>query len=394
MALIGPLHPSTDPPSTGSTTSYDIERGLSEAEKRLEDHAEGLSTGTPRGVPAQADEPPLEAGSPARTAPPRSPRPSSIKKPSSAFTPAYGLPETWSLLVFATIWGVLGRLGLEWIGGFAEREVFAVIWAQMVGCFIMGWVTERKKGLERIFPPLFVMCGTGFCGSMTTWSTMAHDTFTAFANLDQPIGTSRFSGFLSGVAVTLITLAASLTALDFGVHVHSFLPHLPSIRRPLPHNALFNAVVLLMGPLFFLGALFLLIFGPHSWRARATFAIVLGPPGTLLRYQFSRWLNPVNPRFPLGTLAANSLAVLVYAVTSLLARHPNSALSCAALKGLQDGFCGSLSTVSTLALELRGLKRRDSYRYFAVSWCVSEVLLVVVLGSWVWSGDREGLCWG
>ncbi|GAA5922710.1 hypothetical protein JCM1841_001113 [Sporobolomyces salmonicolor] len=393
MAVDGQLHLPADTPSTRSTTPPDVEHGLSEAEKRLADRPEGLATGPSRGARADVDEPPLEAGSPART-PSRSPRARSIeKRPNSAFTSAYGLPETWSLLVFATIWGVLGRLGLEWIGGFAEREVFAVIWAQMVGCLIMGWVTERKKGLERIFPPLFVMCGTGFCGSMTTWSTMAHDTFTAFANLDQPIGTSRFSGFLSGVAVTLITLAASLTALDFGVHIHSFLPHLPSIRRPLPHNTAFNALVLSVGPLFLLGALFLLIFGPHSWRTRATFAIVLGPPGTLLRYQFSRWLNPLNPRLPLGTLAANSLAVLVYAVTALLARHPNSALSCAALKGLQDGFCGSLSTVSTLVLELRGLKRRDSYRYFVVTWCVSEVLLVLVLGSWVWSGDREGLCW-
>lgn len=62
--------------------------------------------------------------------------------------PMYPLLSTYSLLIFATIWGVLGRLGLEWIGGFAERQVFAVIWAQIVGCIVMGFITERKNGFE------------------------------------------------------------------------------------------------------------------------------------------------------------------------------------------------------------------------------------------------------
>lgn len=56
--------------------------------------------------------------------------------------------STYSLLIFATIWGVLGRLGLEWIGGFANNQVFALIWPQMVGCVIMGFVVERKAMLE------------------------------------------------------------------------------------------------------------------------------------------------------------------------------------------------------------------------------------------------------
>lgn len=60
------------------------------------------------------------------------------------------LLSTISLLIFATIWGVLARLGLLWIGGFAEGEVFSLIWAQMVGCLVMGLVVERKKGLEKL----------------------------------------------------------------------------------------------------------------------------------------------------------------------------------------------------------------------------------------------------
>lgn len=58
--------------------------------------------------------------------------------------------STYSLLVFITIWGVLARLGLEWIGTFAEGQVFNLIWAQIAGCFVMGFVVDRKKGLERV----------------------------------------------------------------------------------------------------------------------------------------------------------------------------------------------------------------------------------------------------
>ncbi|GAA5986841.1 hypothetical protein JCM5350_005259 [Sporobolomyces pararoseus] len=314
--------------------------------------------------------------------------------------PTYPLLSTYSLLILATIWGVLARLGLEWIGTFAEGQVFSVIWAQIVGCLVMGFVTDRKKGIEAIFPPLFTMLGTGFCGSLTTWSTMANDTFVAFANLDQPAGTSRFTGILSGVAITLITLVASICALQFGVHLSSFLPSSTSSsllnhRRPVSRSTAnsLNLITLLIGPLFWLGSLFLLIFGPSSYRPRATFAIVFGPFGTLLRFTFSKHLNSLNPRFPIGTFSANVLAVLIFAILGIFARHPNSNLSCSAIKGLEDGLCGSLSTVSTFVVELRTLGRRDSWRYFWTSWVASEIMLVIVLGSWVWSGDRGGVCW-
>ena len=56
--------------------------------------------------------------------------------------------STHSLLVFATIWGVLARLGLEYLGSFSEGNVFKLIWPQIVGCLIMGFVVERKGSFE------------------------------------------------------------------------------------------------------------------------------------------------------------------------------------------------------------------------------------------------------
>lgn len=196
---------------------------------------------------------------------------------------------------------------------------------------------------------------------------------------------------MSGVAITIVTLGLSQASLTVGGHLSSLLPrfHLPPIHPPDRAHLAFIA----LGPLFWLGSIFLLAFGPHSWRHRATFAIVLGPPGTLLRYYFSRRLNPLYPSLPLGTLAANTLAVLIFAIVAMLQRTPGvSSTGCAALQGVLDGFCGSLSTVSTFVVELRALGRRDSYRYFFVSWVFGQALMVVVLGSWLWSEDREGMC--
>lgn len=69
-------------------------------------------------------------------------------KPVTSSTFDAQLAATVSLLIFATIWGVLTRLGLTWIGGFSSSVVFPLIWAQMVGCFVMGANTERRTDVE------------------------------------------------------------------------------------------------------------------------------------------------------------------------------------------------------------------------------------------------------
>jgi hypothetical protein len=139
--------PSQNPKKAPSSSSR------SDLGDRDEPHHQ-FSPPPPDGIRATTEEPPLETGEPylppsASALPP--------KEFPARFPPTHPQASVFSLLIFATIWGVLARLGLIWVGGFGDREVFALILAQAVGCLVMGFVVERKKGIEKMcvapFPP-------------------------------------------------------------------------------------------------------------------------------------------------------------------------------------------------------------------------------------------------
>ncbi len=48
--------------------------------------------------------------------------------------------------------------------------------------------------------------------------------------------------------------------------------------------------------------------------------------------------------------------------------------------GIEDGFCGCLTTVSTWVAELAALRRRHAYIYGATSFLVALALMVAIMG--------------
>lgn len=144
--------------------------------------------------------------------------------------------------------------------------------------------------------------------------------------------------------------------LRFGIHTSALLKH--SFRHlfpsqlaqsgsallrdaTIPHGTLTRTVNLslaVLGLLFWIGAGLLAGLGPASWRGKATFAIVFGPPGTVLRFYLSR-LNAARSSFPIGTFIANMVGTTLIGVFVLLQYKANvvqSVLSCAALQGFDD----------------------------------------------------------
>lgn len=148
---------------------------------------------------------------------------------------------------------------------------------------------------------------------------------------------------------------------------------------------------------FYAGALAAYFVGPHSWRPDVTFALLLGPPGAILRFVLSK-LNSRGKflgRFPMGTFIANMVATGIMAASYVIQRtgyRTNlSVTSCNAMIGLEQGFCGCLSTVSTFAVEARTLdRRRWKVAYVASSVILGHLLVMAIVGGVKWSRDGLG----
>ncbi|TVY54960.1 Fluoride export protein 1 [Lachnellula cervina] len=267
--------------------------------------------------------------------------------------------------------------------------------------------------------PLYIGLATGFCGSFTSFSSFIRDAFLAMSNslptpLNHPEDYSpvmasststihRNGGysFMALLAVIITTIALCISGLYIGAHIaitsEPFTPSLPykhcrKILDPL-------AVVLAWG--CWLGAIFLAIWPPdrHNsppeiWRGRAVFALVFAPLGCLGRFYASLYLNGKIASFPLGTFVVNIFGTAMTGMTYDLQRVPlGGVIGCQVLQGIEYGFCGCLTTVSTWVSELSSLRRRHAYKYGATSVIVALCFLIVIMGSMQWTrGFSELQC--
>ncbi|CAG7945996.1 unnamed protein product [Penicillium nalgiovense] len=354
---------------------------------------------------------------------------------------------TVSYLIFFSLLGTLARLGLQELTFYTGAPIVTgVLWANVGGSLVMGFLSEdqnlfreewgQKSAKEpapdavEIEPkiknkkhlavkktiPLYIGLTTGFCGCFTSFSSFMRDVFLALANAlpdpSLPTGshiTSRNGGysFMALVAVIILTVSLSLSALIVGAHLALALTRVtPTVPFAFTRRVVDRVVVVLAWGCW-LGAVFLAIWppdrhnGPDVWRGRAVFALVFAPLGCLFRFYVSLHLNSRIPTFPLGTFAANIFGTIIEGlcydlqhVRGLGAVVPAALTGCQVLQGVMDGFCGSTTTISTWVAELKGLAhRRHSYLYGSASVLVALGFLVVIMGSLLWTrGFAEPVC--
>ncbi|KDN42086.1 hypothetical protein K437DRAFT_258025 [Tilletiaria anomala UBC 951] len=123
--------------------------------------------------------------------------------------PRFATLSTLSLLVFSSIWGQLTREGLVALNSYAGQSIHPVIWAQGVGCFVMGWAIANKKCIEDVYPQIYVAITTGYCGSVTTFSTWALQVFLAFSNHARYPRSRTYSVSVAGGATLLRSTSKS-----------------------------------------------------------------------------------------------------------------------------------------------------------------------------------------
>ncbi|KAI0677571.1 CrcB-like protein-domain-containing protein [Trametes maxima] len=300
-----------------------------------------------------------------------------------------------ALLMPASIFGVLARLGLQAITTYDGRSIFPLAWVQAAGCLIMGFALEMKEPFGRFYGPLYTAVTTGFCGSLTTFSGWQLDIFESWLN-----GTAShrdwFRDAIDGVGKTVFTLAISLSAVSFGAHLATLVvPHVPTL--PPPPRRVRHALSAL-GVLVYAAAYPAYFRLPAAYRHDATAALLFSFPGTLSRYLLSVQLNGRLALFPLGTFAANVVGTALLGTFQVLQSvqhpHPLSPNACSVLKGLADGYCGCLTTVSTFATEVIALDNRKSWLYVGLSWLVCQIVLAVILGPSIGAGhvSRQITC--
>lgn len=165
-------------------------------------------TTTPQHLP-QPISPPIPSQTPSLPFKTSTPEPAELKR--SGDSALIQIIQSHSILTWWAIWGLLTRLGLNAIGEFEQRSVFSVLLVQVVGCLIMGlslrlkdlldemWMPHFRNHLlihtrthllyaancwchEESHPLCFLGLTTGYCGSVTTFSTWMIQVFQAFSN--------------------------------------------------------------------------------------------------------------------------------------------------------------------------------------------------------------------
>jgi fluoride ion exporter CrcB/FEX len=340
---------------------------------------------------------------------------------------------TVSYLVFFAILGTLARLGLQVLTTYPGAPViFSSVWPNFAGSLVMGFLSEDRmlfrpdwgsadqgktqpsssrdeesglgsdldpaaakkahNALKKTIP-LYIGLATGFCGSFTSFSSFIRDIFLAASN-DLVSAPSRNGGdsFMAVCAVLITTVSLSISGLFLGAHaaiaLEPFTPALPQLFT----SKVLDRLAILLGLGCWMGAVILSVIPPDSspsspWRA-VTFSLVFAPLGCLTRFTMSLWLNGKRASFPLGTFAVNVIGSAVLAMSWDLAHGLDGGggiIGCQLLQGIEDGFCGCLTTVSTWVAELASLQRRNAYIYGITSVMISFALMIAIMGGLRWS---------
>lgn len=345
------------------------------------------------------------------------------KQPSKFAVQVY----THSYLVFFSILGTLARVGLAALTKYPQEPViFSTVWANFGGSLVMGFLVEdqmlfrdesdkgagagkiqdvdsaakkRHMAVKKTIP-LYIGLATGFCGSFTSFSAFVRDMFLVAGNSlvvpgmpQAPADRNGGYSFMALLAVVIVTISLSLSGLFLGAHLAVALQRF-IVRIPLAGaRRIFNFVAIILGWGSWIGAILLSIFPPHDfWRGRIVFSLVFAPLGTFLRFYLSVFLNAKFPSFPLGTFVANVFGTAVLGGAWDIAHAQiGGVVGCQVLQGIEDGFCGCLTTVSTWVVELSSSRRKHAYTYGFASVVVAFAVMVAIMGGLRWSDGFDPL---
>ncbi|XP_023916802.1 fluoride export protein 1 isoform X2 [Quercus suber] len=288
-------------------------------------------------------------------------------------------------LIHLAVFGILGvltryvlqKLFGPRVAGLTNNEniLYLDLPSNMVGSFLMGWWgIIFKADISSVSDYLAIGLTTGYLGSLTT-----------------------FSGWNQKMLDLIVDGHWVLAVLGFlvgsGTPSSSCNWRVDSFKR---HLAVMVVLILMLGLLWgACGALLREEFSSGSSGAQLWLACFVGPPGVWIRWFLARLNGRGLGRaglfkwVPFGTLAANVSAACIMAALSTVKKAVNSQTCDTVVLGIQLGFLGCLSTVSTFIAEFNAMRESErpwrAYAYALITICISFGLGILIYSVPVWT---------
>lgn len=312
-------------------------------------------------------------------------------------------------IVNGAIWGVLARKGVMVLTTYDGSYLGGVVWANFGACLVMGAAVELNYVWQLLLGdtfgqkgtiPLYVGITTGFCGTFSSFSSFILEAFEKASNtLAAVYGYPNAAyGIMEALAVIFTQLAVSALGFHVGKHLMGAADERTTQFTAGTYRILEYGSSILGVAAYVVVIVLTATKSDGTWRSWM-FLCLFAPWGALLRFYLLKKLNTKVRNFPLGTFAANTIGCLLLAIFTLLLRGKSGSVAllskktaCHVLVGLDDGFCGALTTVSTFIAELFGLATLYGYRYCTASVTTGFVLMVLILGSYNWAVGLGPAC--
>ncbi|CAN1175435.1 Fluoride export protein 1 [Linum perenne] len=271
--------------------------------------------------------------------------------------------------------------------------------SNMVGSFLMGWLGVVFKGnISRVSDHLAIGLSTGYLGSVTTFSGWNQKMLDLVVHGKWVYA---ISGFLLGLFLAAYSIKLGVgTAKCFQLLLQTLnTKHNSSSKWTVNtfsrHLTVMTVLVLMLGLLWTVSGTLLRKEFDSSTDAQLWIACIVAAPGVWIRWFLAR-LNGrglgksgVLKWVPFGTLTANVSAACIMAALATVKKEVDTKNCDTIATGVQFGFLGCLSTVSTFMAEYNAMEESinpwRAYVYGLVTILASFTLGIVIYAVPAWS---------
>ncbi|CAN1235816.1 Fluoride export protein 1 [Linum perenne] len=271
--------------------------------------------------------------------------------------------------------------------------------SNMVGSFLMGWLGVVFKGnISRVSDHLAIGLSTGYLGSVTTFSGWNQKMLDLVVHGKWVYA---ISGFLLGLFLAAYSIKLGVgTAKCFQLLLQTLnSKHHSSTKWTVNtfsrHLTVMTVLVLMLGLLWTVSGTLLRKEFDSSTDAQLWIACIVAAPGVWIRWFLAR-LNGrglgksgVLKWVPFGTLIANVSAACIMAALATVKKEVDTKNCDTIATGVQFGFLGCLSTVSTFMAEYNAMEESinpwRAYVYGLVTILASFTLGIVIYAVPAWS---------